>query len=69
MSAHLSNAYAFSVDDDIVYPPDYVRRMVTKIEEYRRQAIVGVHCVKLNENQRQEREVAFTRRYMYQFRT
>jgi hypothetical protein len=37
--------YHFTIDDDIVYPKDYVQKCVLKIEQYRRQAIVGVHGV------------------------
>ncbi len=43
------NCYYFSVDDDIVYPPDYVAFMISKIEEYGREAVVGVHGVILPE--------------------
>jgi hypothetical protein len=41
----LLHGYHFTIDDDIVYPPDYVQKCVLKIEQYRRQAIVGVHGV------------------------
>jgi hypothetical protein len=37
--------YYFTIDDDIVYPPDYVQAMIRKIECYRRAAVVGVHGV------------------------
>jgi FkbM family methyltransferase len=41
----LLHGYHFTIDDDIVYPKDYVQKCVMKIEQYRRQAIVGVHGV------------------------
>lgn len=45
------SSYVFTVDDDIIYPKDYVRRMITKVEEYGRKAVVGVHCVTLTKEQ------------------
>lgn len=45
------DAYVFTVDDDILYPRDYVTRMILKIEEQKRQSIFGVHCVWLQKNQ------------------
>lgn len=47
------DAYVFTVDDDILYPRDYVTRMILKIEEQKRQSIFGVHCVWLQKNQTQ----------------
>lgn len=35
--------YYFSLDDDICYPSNYVHRLVQKIEQYDRKAVVGVH--------------------------
>ncbi|HGY3556512.1 TPA: glycosyltransferase [Pseudomonas putida] len=43
------NCYYFTADDDIIYPPDYVCRMVQRIETYERQAVIGVHGVLLPE--------------------
>ena len=37
------NGYVFSIDDDILYPHDYVSRMINKIEQYKRKAVVTVH--------------------------
>jgi hypothetical protein len=37
--------YHFTVDDDIIYPPDYVSRCVAKIEQYGRRAVVGYHGI------------------------
>jgi hypothetical protein len=41
------HGYHFTIDDDIIYPPDYVQRVTLKIEQYDRQAIVGCHGVNL----------------------
>jgi len=35
--------YWFTVDDDIIYPPDYVKRMTARIEKYNRNKIICVH--------------------------
>lgn len=35
--------YFFTVDDDLIYPPDYVEYMIGKIEEYGRERIVTAH--------------------------
>jgi hypothetical protein len=39
------SGYHFTIDDDIVYPPDYVQKCILKIEQYDRRAIVGCHGV------------------------
>lgn len=39
------NAYVFTLDDDLVYPKDYVARMVHYIEALGRSSVVGVHGV------------------------
>lgn len=39
--------YRFTIDDDILYPPDYVDRMISEIERYGRKAVVGVHAAQL----------------------
>jgi hypothetical protein len=39
----VADGYHFAVDDDIEYPPDYVRYCVRKIDDYGRKAIVGFH--------------------------
>ncbi|MGZ4954021.1 MAG: glycosyltransferase [Methylobacter sp.] len=39
--------YYFTADDDILYPSEYVRAMIRKIEYYDRRAVVGVHGVLL----------------------
>lgn len=40
-----SDAYIFTLDDDIIYPPDYVTEMIRHIELLGRAGIVGVHGV------------------------
>ncbi|MGE8279987.1 MAG: FkbM family methyltransferase [Stenotrophomonas sp.] len=42
-STELPAGYCFTVDDDIVYPPDYVQAMIRKVEIYGRLAAVGLH--------------------------
>jgi hypothetical protein len=37
------NGYFLSVDDDILYPPDYVQRSVEAIDRYERAAVVAYH--------------------------
>ncbi|WP_341723968.1 FkbM family methyltransferase [Pseudoxanthomonas putridarboris] len=37
------DGYCFTVDDDIVYPKDYVQSLIRRIEIYGRKAAVGVH--------------------------
>jgi len=37
------NGYYFGVDDDIIYPDDYSRKMIEAIERYGRRVIVCVH--------------------------
>jgi hypothetical protein len=39
------HGYHFTIDDDIVYPADYVRYCIQKIEQYHRAAVVGFHGV------------------------
>jgi hypothetical protein len=41
------DGYHFTIDDDIIYPPDYVQKIVLKIEQYDRQALIGCHGVYL----------------------
>ena len=37
--------YLLTCDDDIIYPPNYVERVVDAIERYERRAVVGLHGV------------------------
>jgi hypothetical protein len=39
------NAYLLTCDDDLVYPADYVRRMVDAVEFYGRRRVVAAHGV------------------------
>lgn len=43
----LRRGYLFTCDDDLEYPPNYVRYMISKIEEYNRKAIISLHGRKL----------------------
>jgi hypothetical protein len=40
--------YHFTCDDDLIYPPDYVERMIATIERYDRRAAVGVLGTRFN---------------------
>jgi len=42
------DGYYFTVDDDIIYPPDYTQRMVGLIDQYKQKVVVGVHGCVLN---------------------
>lgn len=42
-AGQVRDGYCFTVDDDIVYPPDYVQHLIRKIEFYDRGVIVGLH--------------------------
>lgn len=35
--------YIFTCDDDLIYPKDYVKRMIDKIEQYKRKTIITNH--------------------------
>jgi len=37
------NGYYFSLDDDLIYPPDYIDRMIKAIEIFDREAIITNH--------------------------
>ena len=41
--AHRTRGYFLTVDDDLIYPDDYVFNTVASIEKYKRQAVVGYH--------------------------
>jgi glycosyltransferase involved in cell wall biosynthesis len=49
LSTLTAPCYYFTCDDDIVYPPDYVHCLVTRLEAYRRRVVLGVHGVLLTE--------------------
>jgi len=45
-AAGVRRGYCFVIDDDLVYPSDFVARSIATIERYGRRAVVGVHgCV------------------------
>lgn len=35
--------YIFTCDDDLIYPPDYVKTLIDKIEKYNRKAVITCH--------------------------
>lgn len=39
------DAYVFTLDDDLIYPPDYAAKMILQIEMLGRAVVVGVHGV------------------------
>lgn len=41
--AHRTPGYFLTVDDDIIYPSDYIPKLIQAIERYKRMAIVGYH--------------------------
>jgi len=38
-----SDGYYFTIDDDIIYPSDYSKYMIEKVEEYNRKSIITLH--------------------------
>ncbi|MGM0530941.1 MAG: hypothetical protein ACQER7_06275 [Bacteroidota bacterium] len=42
-TAESVSGYLFTIDDDIIYPPDYVSSLITEIEKHYRQYVVGTH--------------------------
>src|SRR3990167_1357662 len=38
-----AEGYLFTVDDDLIYPTNYVEKMIDKINQYHRQAFICVH--------------------------
>ena len=38
-----SNGYYFSMDDDLIYNPNYVTKMISEIEKYERKNIITLH--------------------------
>ncbi|WP_422824221.1 glycosyltransferase [Xenorhabdus thailandensis] len=35
--------YLFTLDDDLIYPPDYIEKLIEKIEKYERNVFICVH--------------------------
>lgn len=64
-SGKFSNSYIFALSDQIVYPRDYVRKMIIKVESYDRQHILGVHCIQLNYDQASYYEGRDVRPFMF----
>ena len=44
------DSYILTLDDDIVYPEDYVSTMINKLGEYNTKTVVGVYGVKISKN-------------------
>jgi len=42
--------YHLTCDDDLVYPPDFAKRMVDGVERHRRLALIGLHGAMLRRN-------------------
>lgn len=42
-AASTAKGYIFTCDDDLIYPPDYVKTMIRKIEQYGRKASITCH--------------------------
>jgi hypothetical protein len=38
-----SDGYYFTIDDDIIYPNDYSKYLIEKVEEYNRESIISLH--------------------------
>jgi glycosyltransferase involved in cell wall biosynthesis len=46
---NIKNCIHFTIDDDILYPKDYIQKMCIALQKYKYRAIVGVHGVMLSE--------------------
>jgi hypothetical protein len=57
------DGYYFTMDDDILYPPDYCEKMAKAIERYDRQAIICAHANILHPNL-----TRFNHRTVFRFR-
>ena len=42
-NCHEIKGYHFTIDDDIIYPPNYVSTMIAAIEKHQRKAIISCH--------------------------
>lgn len=63
LKSQLSNFYYFTIDDDILYPHDYVRSMLDRLKVYNNSLVVGVHGVMHEEYPKSY----FKRRFVYHF--
>lgn len=61
---NIENAYVFTFDDDLLYPSDYVSKLIHYIEVLNRNCIVGVHGVIFPE----EKLTALDQRTVFYFR-
>ena len=60
---HVGNdAFYFSVDDDIIYPPDYRNRMLATLQSFGNAVLLGVHAAIYQKN-----EVSFFNRQVFHF--
>lgn len=41
--------YHFTCDDDLIYPKDYVQKMILQLQRYDNQAVVGVHGINMTD--------------------
>jgi hypothetical protein len=39
-----ATGYVLTIDDDLIYPDDYVEKIIAKIDQYERQAFICVHA-------------------------
>ena len=39
------DSYYFTIDDDIIYPPDYSERMIEKLKIINNEAVIGLHGI------------------------
>lgn len=58
-----SEFYYVTCDDDLRYPPDYVRTLIDRLDRYDRKVVVGLHGVICEE----QPTAYFTRRFLYHF--
>ena len=59
----VESGFHFTIDDDILYPSNYIQQMILKIEQYGRHAMIGIHGVIFD----QPIERFFLRRTVYGF--
>ena len=43
-----SNAYFFSIDDDILYPPNYAEKMIAAMQQYKNKVVCCLHGNNIN---------------------
>lgn len=63
LKKELGSFYYFTIDDDILYPYDYVRSMLNRLKAYDNKLVVGVHGVMYEEYPKKY----FKRRFIYHF--